>query len=556
MKNRLFSFCIIIAFLAVSFLNLSFVIADEENLIIYNSTVDFKHFGYQTDDNFMLVGYDENNIVTTTFNTMVIENPYIKVTLLPEFGGRILSIIYKPTGHELLYQNPIGTPYGIEEGNFYYNWLMVYGGIFPTFPEPEHGKAWGLPWEAEIIEKSDEKISVSMSFTDEISPVTGVPAMFDNGNTGMTCVSTVTVYKDKSYVEYNIQLVNNRNEPVKYEYWTCLTLAPGSEPGNTICPPDTEMVVPIDKVLLRDNWWPWMGSVDKAIDAKEHIFEYKNLALFKNWSDMGIAYASPSVDKDWWGVINQENKEGILRIANNKETTPGLKFWTWGINSQNTDPATFGDSSRPYIELWGGHSSEFFADTIMEANKTKVWDEYYIPTVGLAKITNASKNGAAYLEYDIDDASVNFTSEVFTTHPGKELKISLILEGNENLPLIENNFISSSDKPDTFTVSVSEASIQDGFSLLALEVKDVNDEVLISAEIPFGDKDQEEAAVNNNIAEEPEIEPNKETESQTKIEPEKESNPALIIILAVLAIIVTVILSLYFIRNKKKKASS
>ena len=181
---------------------------------------------------------------------------------------------------------------------------------------------------------------------------------------------------------------------------------------------------------------------------------------------------------------------------------------------------------------------------------------YYIPTVGLAKITNASKNGAAYLEYDIDDASVNFTSEVFTTHPGKELKISLILEGNENLPLIENNFISSSDKPDTFTVSVSEASIQDGFSLLALEVKDVNDEVLISAEIPFGDKDQEEAAVNNNIAEEPEIEPNKETESQTKIEPEKESNPALIIILAVLAIIVTVILSLYFIRNKKKKASS
>src|ERR1700730_12282638 len=42
-------------------------------------------------------------IVDRTFKTHVLENRYLKVTLLPEFGGRILSIIYKPTGHEQLY---------------------------------------------------------------------------------------------------------------------------------------------------------------------------------------------------------------------------------------------------------------------------------------------------------------------------------------------------------------------------------------------------------------------------------------------------------------------
>ena len=51
--------------------------------------------------------------------------------LLPEFGGRILSIIYKPTGHEQLYRTEVGVPYGMGGGNFYYDWLMVYGGIFP-----------------------------------------------------------------------------------------------------------------------------------------------------------------------------------------------------------------------------------------------------------------------------------------------------------------------------------------------------------------------------------------------------------------------------------------
>ena len=66
----------------------------------------------------------------------MLENRYLKVTLVPEFGGRILSIIYKPTGHEQLYRTEVGVPYGMTAGVFYYDWLMVYGGIFPTFPDP------------------------------------------------------------------------------------------------------------------------------------------------------------------------------------------------------------------------------------------------------------------------------------------------------------------------------------------------------------------------------------------------------------------------------------
>jgi hypothetical protein len=79
---------------------------------------------------------DKKTIVDRTFKVCVLENRYLKVTLVPEFGGRILSIIYKLTGHEQLYRNEVGVPYGINANNFYYDWLMVYGGIFPTFPMP------------------------------------------------------------------------------------------------------------------------------------------------------------------------------------------------------------------------------------------------------------------------------------------------------------------------------------------------------------------------------------------------------------------------------------
>ena len=40
------------------------------------------------------------------------------MTLVPESGGRILSLIYKPTGHEQLYKNPVGVPCQIDTNVF------------------------------------------------------------------------------------------------------------------------------------------------------------------------------------------------------------------------------------------------------------------------------------------------------------------------------------------------------------------------------------------------------------------------------------------------------
>jgi hypothetical protein len=102
-----------------------------DQVSLSESTTTWSTVKYATDAENGFVGgsLDRNTIVDRTFRTHVLENRYLKVTLLPEFGGRILSIIYKPTGHEQLYRTEVGVPYGIKAGNFYYDWLMVYGGI-------------------------------------------------------------------------------------------------------------------------------------------------------------------------------------------------------------------------------------------------------------------------------------------------------------------------------------------------------------------------------------------------------------------------------------------
>src|SRR5260370_11257864 len=113
-----------------------------DRVSLSESTITWSTVKYATnaENGFVSGSLDKKTIVDRTFKTQVLENRYLKVTLLPEFGGRIRSIIYKPTGHEQLYRTEVGVPYGIEAGIFYYNWLMVHGGIFPPFPHPHHPK--------------------------------------------------------------------------------------------------------------------------------------------------------------------------------------------------------------------------------------------------------------------------------------------------------------------------------------------------------------------------------------------------------------------------------
>ena len=139
-----------------------------DRVSLSESTITWSTVKYATnaENGFVSGSLDKKTIVDRTFRTQLLENRYLKVTLLPEFGGRILSIIYKPTGHEQLYRTEVGVPYGIKAGVFYYDWLMVYGGIFPTFPDAEHGKTWLKPWDFKVVKESAGEVTVSMSLKD------------------------------------------------------------------------------------------------------------------------------------------------------------------------------------------------------------------------------------------------------------------------------------------------------------------------------------------------------------------------------------------------------
>ncbi|GAA4281913.1 DUF5107 domain-containing protein [Gaetbulibacter aestuarii] len=445
-------------------------------------TIMFRHIAYTLNNNGSInnIGKD---IVLTPYKATIVENDLLKVTVVPGFGGRILSIIYKPTNHELLYQNSLATPFAGGD-IFYYDWLMIWGGIFPTFPESEHGKMWYLPWKSEIITATEDEFTLRMTRNDSIKPIDGIPPkQFKYGRTDITVSATVRLKRGSAALHIDLEVENTLNIPVDYEYWTCTTLAPGSKVGDTKSPANTEIIAPIDEVHIPKRW-EWMTKLELPT-GKEGIYQYEKLAEFRNWSEMGIAYAAPQVMAGYWGVVNHENEVGVFRVADNKNSTPGLKFWTWGVQSTASDLQS-PDIYRPYIELWAGNSTEFFKPARLKGGEKKSWTETYLPTIGLAKFTKVNEYAAAFLKTTESNGQQTLHARVFSVEPSNNYDIILSVSGNEGVSkeLLRKQWKPKLNAPSVFEVTKAITDLPPGKGEWKLTLLDTtNGKLLFEATI-------------------------------------------------------------------------
>jgi hypothetical protein len=361
------------------------------------------------------------------YDTVVLENGYLKVTVLPSYGGRVLSIVHKPTNRELLYQNPLGTPYLMGEDIFYYDYLVIMGGIFPSFPEPEHGKYWNQPYELEVVSESPEAVTVKMSRKDDRELAAGVPERYDVGRTDVLVQVEVTLRAGSAALELATTLTNTRSSAVpSFEYWTVTTLAPGSTPGQTAISLDTRIQAKMDQVHLLESSWMWFADAEERVDGE--VFKWNNLSYFKNWSDQGTAFADPKYSANWSGLSNYQNDTSILRVSENVKT-PGLKLWTFGKQSLDIDINDGDEWLRPTIEMWHGVTPEFWARGTLAANEVRTWSDRYFATFGMKEITAASEYGATHLSSTVDAGNTLLVATATLVVPNQTVKAILRLGG-------------------------------------------------------------------------------------------------------------------------------
>ncbi len=301
---------------------------------------------------------DTVGVIIKTFNAVILENRYTKLTLIPG-KGKPYSLIYKVTGHEEFFipavAQVLGSPNKL-------GWWFALGGVEYTLPDEEHGETWAAKWSWEIVEDSPLKKTVRMKVKEL--------------RYGLEETIEISMYPDKSFYEAAITIKNPTDKPVRFQHWINPMWAPGGQGEIT---EHTEFIMPTKQVYVTDRKFnDWMLNYHPQRSRKQ---SYKNspLRFLSGWKSTGDLLAS-ELEYGFYSAFSHDENEGIVRIFP-LEKNPGCNIWAWGINP---DPATrkrFSGSQdcRGYVEMWGGITHGFDEYYQLDPDEEISWKEWMYP---------------------------------------------------------------------------------------------------------------------------------------------------------------------------------
>jgi hypothetical protein len=123
--------------------------------------------------------------------TVILENAYLRVTVLADKGGDIASLVHKPTDIDFLWQSPTGIrDPGVQSslgGSADAAWLSTYeGGWQSIFPNGGWASSYGgvdlglhdesavLPWHARVVDSGGDQATVELTAERVRTPLTAV----------------------------------------------------------------------------------------------------------------------------------------------------------------------------------------------------------------------------------------------------------------------------------------------------------------------------------------------------------------------------------------------
>jgi hypothetical protein len=334
--------------------------------------------------------YGEPSVESTVlrpFTAVLLENQYLRLTILPELGGRIYECVFKPTGQNIFYRNNVLKPTRWGPLTRDQNWWLAVGGMEWAFPVHEHGYEWGVPW-TYTVERTVGEATVTLRDTTEPRP---------------RVLVEISLASDTAYFVVRPQIENPTSSAVGYQYWTNAMLTLGA---STVSP-NTEFVYPTQEVIVHSAG-PVSGLPAERTPMDWPVWQGRNLSWYYDWEDW-LGFFVPDPTEEFVGAYNHDTGLGVARIFS-KQDVPGVKLFAWGQQSPYAYEYT--DDGTQYFEMWGGPNQTFWPedDLSLEAGGSKGWVEYWYPFQGIGGLDYANRELAASLRLDGDSLALGIAA--------------------------------------------------------------------------------------------------------------------------------------------------
>lgn len=281
-----------------------------------------------------------------TYKALFLENEYLKVTCLPELGGRLHSVLDKTTGAETFHLNRVIKPSMIAmRGAF------ISGGVEWNAGPQVHTVTILSPVDALVGTNKDGSAYLEVSNLEKTLRT--------------RWIVRVTLHPGRAYLDEQIRIFNPVDAINPYYFWNC-TAFPAKSGTRFIYP----MTIGTDHYGREFFNWP--------------IHEGKDLSWLKNYEIWASIFAVDCVF-DFFGAYDVDDDRGVVQVANHYELS-GKKAWTWGtwdfgiVSQKNLT-----DDDGPYIEVQSGPLPTQSDYGMLLPRQEVAWREWWYPVHGLGE---------------------------------------------------------------------------------------------------------------------------------------------------------------------------
>ncbi len=298
--------------------------------------------------------------VPISYESLVLENEYLRVEFLPELGGRIYSAYDKVNNRHIFYH-----PTVIKPGRYNPRGAWPVGNLELYGPYDVHMITWpGEPWSWTVERDSGGSATLVLShvdhfFRDKIS-------------------LAVTLHPGRAFLETTIRLHNKNLLPNRYLIWTNAGVA--ATEGSRFVYPMTRTIGHDSSALSA---WPMIGGVDMTWN--------------KNNVNMLGVFGLDIFD-DFMSIYDYKTDYGTICYTN-RLLARGMKTWTFGSGlTAWRQAAQYTDNDGIYMEMQSGRFIWDGNYEIIEPGKTDGWTEYWFGTGKLGGLTTATRDVAVFLD--------------------------------------------------------------------------------------------------------------------------------------------------------------
>ena len=319
-----------------------------------------------------------------TYHTLDLENRYLRVSVIPDLGGRVYSVYDKISQREVFYKNKIVkfSPLAIR-GAFF------SGGVEFSFPVA-HAPSTTDSVNWYIRQNPDGSASISFGGLEHISR--------------LRWMITLTLFPDVCALAQDVWLYNPYTIPGRYHYWTNASLDADDK---------TEFVYPLRRVRSYEfagtASWPFarldLIQQDPGLPGMEGVPMWPADRMQEpvdfRWQKNMLAQVSifgRDVAWDFFGAWQHSVNCGYAHFADHRDVA-GMKLWSWGnaaVGVVNQSALT--DDGSLYAETQCGAMETQLDFAFLQPDDIRSWREWWIPLRGLGGLTCASDEAGARLK--------------------------------------------------------------------------------------------------------------------------------------------------------------